>query len=102
MKLQEFIERMQERGWVLDRFGHLKKHIPRSIGDKDDTIEHRIKIQKISVRLERRPFLEITGEKRWYLMSSCYIKDITMTEDGGIVIGRVTIRKGKQNAEATA
>lgn len=102
MKLDEFIALMLERGWVRDRFGHLQKTINLKISGEVKPILHRVKLQKISVRLERRTLLDTTGEKRWYLMSSCYTKDITMNDNGGIVVGRVTIGKGKANVEQTA
>ena len=66
MTKQEFIEWAKSKGWKQDTWGHLKK----------DT--HRFKIQKTSVRYERKGF------DRWYRIRSGYYKNLSITEDNKI------------------
>ena len=70
-------------GYKEDRFGHMKKPTTFSDGEKG---ELRVKFQKISVRLEARK----TG--LWHKRSSAYLKDVQITEFGGIIIGNKRIK----------
>jgi hypothetical protein len=55
-----------------------------------------VKVQKISVRLERQFTIEASPyspeSKDWALVSNAYLKDIKVREDGGIIIGRKVLK----------
>lgn len=65
-------------GWVKDRWKNFKKTI--------NSKEYRIKVQKISVRLEVK-----AAHAGWVRLRSSYIKDITIDENG-IHLGGIVLK----------
>lgn len=90
MKKQEFVEEMKKRGWNQDRWGHFQKEVSLS-GDKRIM---RLKVQKISVRVEKQIIYAETqytkATKGWLHCDSAYMRDIRI-ENGKLIIGKYKI-----------
>lgn len=73
--------------WKEDRFGHFKKEIIRNgiIG------KYRIKVQEISVRLEKQLVME-DGRKEWFKITGSYFKDIVKIDHGVYRIGSYKVK----------
>lgn len=73
MNKTEFIDALASSNrWEKDRFGHYKCITKNTDGEN---VKFRLKIQKISVRLERCMIMD-DGAKKWFNISSAYYKDI--------------------------
>lgn len=93
MDINELKTALASKGWSEDRFGHLK-HDFRTADGKVYT--YRVKVQKLSVRLERQYTIESSqyspAKTDWSKVDGAYLKDIKVREDGGIVIGRRVLK----------
>ena len=76
-KLDQIKEALTLLGWKEDSYGHMKK-----VSATNTT--YRIKVQAISVRLEKRV------DSEWFKVSNDYMKDVTVT-DGKVQIGKVVV-----------
>lgn len=97
MDIKELKAALTSKGWSEDAYGHMKRTIKvLASEDGKDTITYRVKVQKISVRLERQYEIEATqyspASKNWANIVSCYLKDIKVREDGCIVIGNKVLK----------
>jgi hypothetical protein len=97
MDIKELKAALASKGWSEDTYGHMKKEVKYSDGSPDDkTRVYRVKVQKLSVRLERQFTIEATqyspAKKDWSKVDGAYLKDIKVREDGGIVIGKKVIK----------
>lgn len=93
MKREELIEELTARGWVVDKWGHLRRDMKMVINGQERIVPHRVKMLKTSVRLERRNIHGTTSD--WYLMTRSYFKTITTTPEGGLKIGSATFKPRK-------
>lgn len=97
MDIKELKSALVTKGWTEDRFGNLKKEVAGRDTDGTEVVrKYRVKVQKISVRLERQFTIEASPyspeTKDWALVSNAYLKDIKVREDGGIIIGRKVLK----------
>jgi len=96
MDIKELKAALASKGWTEDAYGHMKKELKVQTAEKDDMRQYRVKIQKLSVRLERQYTIEATqyspAHKEWAKVDSCYLKDIKVREDGCIFIGKKGIK----------
>jgi hypothetical protein len=73
MTTKELYDWATRNGWTKDRHGHLHKN---------ENGQRRIKVQAISVRLERAYGIPATeysrAEKRWLRTSGAYLKDLSI------------------------
>lgn len=97
MDIKELKAALVAKGWTEDRFGHMKKEVL-SVKQGDPqpgVVLFRVKVQKMSVRLERQYEIEADryspARKEWSNITSSYLKDIKIRPDGGIIIGRKVI-----------
>jgi hypothetical protein len=92
MDIKELKAALISKGWTEDRFGNLKREAQNPNG----TSLYRVKVQKISIRLERQYTIEKMAyspeRKDWALIESAYLKDVKVREDGGIIIGRRVLK----------
>lgn len=79
-KLDQVKEALVKLGWKEDSYGHMKK-----TSEKGTT--YRVKVQAISVRLEKRV------DSEWFKVSNAYTKDVSVLEDGKVQIGKVVLCK---------
>ncbi len=77
-KLDQIKEALTLLGWKEDSYGHMKK-----ASEQGNT--YRIKIQAISVRVEKRI------DSEWFKVSNAYIKDVVILDDSRVQIGKVVI-----------
>jgi hypothetical protein len=93
MDIKELKAALVSKGWSEDRFGNLKREVR---VENETPRLYRVKVQKISVRLERQFTIEASPyspeSKDWALVSNAYLKDIKVREDGGIIIGRKVLK----------
>jgi hypothetical protein len=97
MDIKELKAALVAKGWTEDRFGHLKREVKYSDGSPDDKVRvYRVKVQKLSVRLERQYTIEASqyspAKTDWSKVDGAYLKDIKVREDGGIVIGKKVLK----------
>ena len=75
---QQIIDWAMDRGWKLDKWGHLQK----KIGDK----EYRFKLSSTAMRYEvkvRHPGTEYSKpSSEWLMLRSGYYKDLYITSEG--------------------
>ena len=93
MDIKELKAALISKGWTEDRFGHLKHDFR---GPEGEVRTYRVKVQKLSVRLERQYTIEASqyspAKNDWSKVDSAYLKDIKVREDGGIIIGRRVLK----------
>lgn len=93
MDIKELKAALVAKGWTEDRFGHFKHDFRDSSGN---IRTYRVKVQKLSVRLERQYEIPAApyspAHKDWSKIESCYLKDIKVRDDGGIVIGKRVLK----------
>ena len=77
--IQAITDRLVSMGWVVDRWGNYKK--TSSTGK-----QYRVKMQKTSMRLERK--MEGAGSG-WMNLVSDYFKNIAVIDDRVVIKGRV-------------
>jgi hypothetical protein len=93
MDIKELKAALTSKGWTEDRFGHLKRNLNVINGDGARVTRlYRVKVQKLSVRLERQFTIEASqyspAKTDWAKVDSAYLKDIKVREDGAIIIGK--------------
>jgi hypothetical protein len=92
MDIKELKAALITKGWTEDRWGNLKREVETPNG----LSKYRVKVQKISVRLEREYTVEAMAyapaHKNWALITSSYLKDIKVREDGAIIVGRKVLK----------
>jgi hypothetical protein len=72
MTKEKLIEWIISKGFTPDKYGHYQKENLLAV--------YRFKIQDISVRYEKR--IEVCGKNEWIKISSGYLKNLTINEDG--------------------
>jgi hypothetical protein len=90
--IKELKAALATKGWTEDAYGHMKREVQTVNG----TTLFRVKVQKISIRLERQYTIEAMAyspaRKDWSLVESVYLKDVKLREDGGIILGRKVLK----------
>lgn len=88
---------MSALGWERDRFGHFKS----------PSGELRLKVQKTSVRLERRvktPTGTWSGsggegfKSDWFKITGSFIRDVKVLADGRVAVGSKVLKKPEVKA----
>ena len=88
-------EALTNLGYKQDRWGHMQKETVFNRGNDDEKEGYlRVKFQVISVRLERK----IKGSDYWFKISSDYLANVKILDNGSIVI-RDKRLKSKQEIE---
>lgn len=90
MEIKELKAALVSKGWNEDAYGHHKKTVAVTINGEQTARLFRVKIQKLSVRLERRT--TVSDKSEWFKVTSCYLKDIKVREDGALIIGGKIIK----------
>jgi hypothetical protein len=92
MDIKELKAALITKGWTEDRWGNLK----REVSHEDGVRVYRVKVQKISIRIERQYTIEASqyspAHNDWSLVTSSYLKDVKVREDGGIIVGRKVLK----------
>lgn len=93
MNQHEIIDVLIEQGWQQDRYGNLQK----SFDNEKGTDTYRIKFQAISVRFEVKVVHAATEYSKatssWVKLNGAYYKDVALTEDGRVRIGKKVLKK---------
>jgi hypothetical protein len=97
MDIKELKAALTTKGWEEDRFGHFKRTIKMLQSDDGrDSATYRVKVQKTSVRLERQYHIEASqyspAKTDWSKVTGAYLKDIKVTDNGGIKIGNKVLK----------
>jgi hypothetical protein len=98
MDIKELKAALVSKGWNEDSYGHHKRTflVDRGHGEQPHEHVYRVKVQKLSVRLERQYEVAASeyspAKKEWFKVDGAYLKDIRVREDGGIIIGRKVIK----------
>lgn len=92
MNAKELKLALVSKGWTEDAYGHMKKVTSGVSEGQPIEIQLRVKFQKMSVRLERAHRFPHDNSVKWYKLSSCYLKDVKVREDGGIIIQRHVVK----------
>lgn len=97
MDIKELKAALTAKGWIEDAYGHMKRTIKvLQSEDGRDTATYRVKVQKLSVRLERQYTIEAStyspAKNEWAKVDGAYLKDIKVREDGGIIIGKKVLK----------
>jgi hypothetical protein len=83
-------------GWEEDRFGHFKS----------PSGGLRVKMQKTSVRLERKVSYPATdfcaARSEWFKVTGAFIRDVVVLEDGRVAVGSKVIRRREERADGAA
>lgn len=98
MKKEQFVEEMIARGWVQDKWGHLRKDLTYKASDGEKRkVKGRVKMLKTSLRVERESLHDnVDG---WFLITRSYFKDIVMDGDT-VVVGAVRFRSVNRHETA--
>jgi len=90
MLKEQLKQELNSRGWKEDRYGHHQRTLKvtnRETGEVTDR-KYRVKIQATSVRVEVKP----DDFNQWIKVDGAYFKDIKITENGSIQIGRKQLK----------
>jgi len=68
---QQIIDWATDRGWRLDKWGHLQKEY--------DSKQYRFKLSNIALRYELKVRFDTTGSG-WVRLSSAYYKDLSIVD----------------------
>lgn len=86
MTKQELTAHFKARGWVCDKWNHLRKERSFSVDGKQEVRSYRVKLQPISCRYEVRT----NGPNpQWVRLSGAYYRDCLAIEDGRLKVGSV-------------
>jgi hypothetical protein len=91
------IQALTALGYKQDRWGHMQKETVFNRG-KDEEKEgfFRVKFQAISVRLE----MKIKGSDMWHKISSDYLVNVQILDNGSILIGNKRLRSKQEIEES--
>lgn len=97
MDIKELKAALVSKGWNEDAYGHHKRSLNVITEDGARVSRlYRVKIQKLSVRLERQYTVEASqyspAKTEWFKVDGAYLKDIKVLENGGLKIGRKILK----------
>ena len=106
MKREQFEEILKADGWKLDRFGHYRKTVLKTIphADHPEMIirerKYRVKMQDLSCRIEVQVRYEATSyspaKNEWIRIGGDYYSKIVQLDDGRIRVGSHFFGRRKQ------